>query len=64
MLEGIYSDEGWTVSHESDLKVLYKHVKGRPCSLAIRLIICVQHPPIAVSAALIGCGFKKKRESE
>ncbi|EIE25651.1 hypothetical protein COCSUDRAFT_39952 [Coccomyxa subellipsoidea C-169] len=30
MLEGIYSDEGWTMSHESDLKVLYKHVKGQP----------------------------------
>lgn len=28
MLDGIYDDEGWTVSHQSDLRVLYRKRKG------------------------------------
>ena len=28
MLEEVYNNDGWTVSHESEVKVYYRHLKG------------------------------------
>lgn len=30
MLEEAYNNDGWTVSHESEVKVYYRHLKGEP----------------------------------
>ncbi len=35
MLDELYNNKGWTVSHESEVKVTYRHIKGESCSRLI-----------------------------
>lgn len=53
MLEELYDNKGWTLSHESEVKVYYRHLKGRACSHLCRS--CYAQPdPLCIWHCLIG----------
>ncbi|EIE25652.1 hypothetical protein COCSUDRAFT_60664 [Coccomyxa subellipsoidea C-169] len=43
MLDELYNNKGWTVSHESEVKVTYRHIKGEPYH-SVRLEAVLEAP--------------------